>query len=77
MIKTPIIANAKDGLYTTENYARIICNSCGNKNVDELKPGQPFDSIKKCACQEIKPAPRRKPAAKAVVVEETLELKAE
>jgi hypothetical protein len=39
------------GKYITDAYARIVCKKCGNKTVDILMPGQPFDSIKSCECE--------------------------
>lgn len=40
------------GNYITDAYARVQCANCGNKVVDILKPGTPFDSIKPCPCEE-------------------------
>ena len=41
------------GKYITDSYARIICNKCGNKLVDILKPGTAFsfDGINPCPCE--------------------------
>lgn len=39
--------------YITDAYARIQCTKCGNKLVDILKPGTPFDKIKECPCTKI------------------------
>ena len=39
------------GRYQTDSFARIMCKLCGNKVLDILMPGQPFDSIKICPCE--------------------------
>ena len=38
------------GKYITDSYARIMCTACGNKIVDILQPGKPFNSFKLCEC---------------------------
>ena len=52
MIKGQVKTNPLQGKYSSDNYARIKCNLCGNKNVDIILPGKPFNSIKPCKCQE-------------------------
>jgi hypothetical protein len=46
-------------MYITDAYARIQCNECGNKLVDTLIPGKPFESIKSCTCQAPKVVKKR------------------
>jgi hypothetical protein len=42
------------GKYITDAYTRVSCTKCGNKTVDIIKPGTPFDKIKTCPCEDIK-----------------------
>lgn len=42
------------GKYITDAYTRVACTLCGNKTVDIIKPGTPFDKIKTCPCEEVK-----------------------
>ena len=39
------------GKYITDAYTRVQCTLCGNRIVDIILPGTPFDSIKECPCQ--------------------------
>ena len=46
------MSNEELGKYSTFEYSRIVCNSCG-ETVDVLQPGQSFDGIKACECETV------------------------